>query len=132
MKNYTAIYDTETLQNIHYYFNAENMEAAKEFCKGYFNVPVKQIIEHTDTDLLAIDLGQTVTKMFSYEYDQNKSYQTILVDEDYFNENKKCILEIVNSYKGFEILDVNTLCTMNSTLKRVIEIRKTKENADFV
>ncbi len=48
MKNYTAIYDTETLQNVHYYFNAENMEEAKEFCKGYFNVKVKQIIEHNE------------------------------------------------------------------------------------
>ena len=132
MKNYTAIYDTETLQNVHYYFNAENMEAAKEFCKGYFNVPVKQIMEHTDTDFLAIDLGQTVTKMFSYEYDKLRSYQTILMLEDDFNENKKHVLKTVNSYKGFEVLDVNTLCTMNSTLRRVIEIRKTKENADFV
>ena len=132
MKNYTAIYDTETMVNVHYYFNAENMEAAKEFCKGYFNVPVKQIMEHTDTDFLAIDLGQTVTKMFSYEYDKLRSYHTILMLEDDFNENKKHVLKTVNSYKGFEVLDVNTLCTMNSTLRRVIEIRKTKENADFV
>ncbi len=108
------------------------MEEAKEFCKGYFNVQVKQIIEHTDTDFLAIDLGQTVTKMFSYEYDQNKSYQTILVDEDEFNENKKHILKTVNSYKGFEILDVELLYTIDPAFKRVIEIRKTKENADFV
>ena len=132
MKNYTAIYDTETLQNVHYYFNAESMEAAKEFCKGYFNVPVKQIMEHTDTDFLAIDLGQTVTKMFSYEYDQNKSYQTILMLEDDFKANEKYILKTVNSYKVFEILDVNTIRRFDSTFERVIEIRKTKENADFV
>ncbi len=70
--------------------------------------------------------------MFSYEYDQNKSYQTILVDEDEFNENKKHILKTVNSYKGFEILDVELLYTIDPAFKRVIEIRKTKENADFV
>lgn len=44
MKNYTAIYDTATLNNVQYSFKAENMEKAVEFCKGYFNVPVKNIV----------------------------------------------------------------------------------------
>lgn len=45
MKNYTAIYDTDTMTNVGYSFKAENLEKALEFCKMKFSVHVKKIIE---------------------------------------------------------------------------------------
>ncbi len=43
MKNYTAIYSTETIKNIEYAFKAENMEAAELFCQNKFSVPLSEI-----------------------------------------------------------------------------------------
>lgn len=36
MKEYTAIYSTETLKNIQYSFKAENLDSAVEFCQSKF------------------------------------------------------------------------------------------------
>lgn len=47
MKNYTAIYDTEKMQNVGYSFQSLNLESAMKFCENKFNVPVKKIIEST-------------------------------------------------------------------------------------
>lgn len=47
MKKFTAIYDTETMQNVGYSFQSKDLESALKFCKYKFNVPVKKIIEST-------------------------------------------------------------------------------------
>lgn len=49
MKNYTAIYSTETYKDINYDFQAENMEKAIEFCEWKFSVVVTEIVEHLDS-----------------------------------------------------------------------------------
>ena len=46
MKTYTAIYSTESLKNIHYSFQAENMKAAKMFRKYKFSAKRVKIIEN--------------------------------------------------------------------------------------
>ena len=38
MKNFTAIYSTQTISNINYSFKAKSMAAAKRFAKDKFNV----------------------------------------------------------------------------------------------
>jgi hypothetical protein len=43
LKNYTAIYSTKSIKNIHYSFKSENMDSAIEFCKFKFSVPVDEI-----------------------------------------------------------------------------------------
>lgn len=44
MKEYTAIYSTEAIKDIHYSFVAESNESAIEFCKSKFNVAIDKII----------------------------------------------------------------------------------------
>jgi hypothetical protein len=45
MKNYVAIYSTESLKGIHYSFKAPSMAAAKRFRKFKFNVKRVRIVE---------------------------------------------------------------------------------------
>lgn len=44
MKGFTAIYSSDHIRNIQYYFKSKNMETAKEFCENYFSLPVELII----------------------------------------------------------------------------------------
>lgn len=48
MKNYTAIYSTETIKNIEYAFKAENIKSAKVFCKTKFSVKEIKIVEDNE------------------------------------------------------------------------------------
>jgi hypothetical protein len=41
MKNFTAIYSTDYLKNIHYSFKAKNLKEAKKFCN--YKISVKKI-----------------------------------------------------------------------------------------
>lgn len=50
MTDYTAVYDTEKLKDVHYSFKSENLDRAIDFCKFKFNIPVHTIIEHPDYD----------------------------------------------------------------------------------
>lgn len=45
MKNFTAIYSTESIKNIEYSFQAENMAAAKRFAKWKFSAKKVKIIQ---------------------------------------------------------------------------------------
>lgn len=45
MKNYTAIYSTKTIKNIHYSFKAESIAKAKEFRKLKFSAKRVKIVE---------------------------------------------------------------------------------------
>ena len=48
MKEYTAIYSTETLKNIQYSFKADNLDSAVEFCQSKFtSFPNIIIVENT-------------------------------------------------------------------------------------
>lgn len=48
MKNYTAIYSTAYITNIHYSFRALNMERAKAFVAWYISVKDVIIVEDED------------------------------------------------------------------------------------
>lgn len=49
MKQFTAIYSTESLKNIEYSFKAADTEAAVDFCKFKFSTfPNITIVENTD------------------------------------------------------------------------------------
>ena len=51
MKEYTAIYSTETLKNIQYSFKAENLDSAVEFCQSKFtSFPNIIIVENTTNE----------------------------------------------------------------------------------
>ena len=43
MKNYTAIYSTKAIQGINYSFQAENDQAAVDYCKNKFSVEMESI-----------------------------------------------------------------------------------------
>lgn len=48
MKNYTAIYDTDTMQNVGYSTKAESLEHALIFFRSYISSPIKKVI-HSST-----------------------------------------------------------------------------------
>ena len=47
MKEYTAIYSTESLKDIHYSFRSKDDESAIEFCKYKFSAKSIKLIEDT-------------------------------------------------------------------------------------
>lgn len=48
MKEYTAIYNTKTMNGVQYSFKAENLDVAVEFCSHYFSIfPSLAIIENS-------------------------------------------------------------------------------------
>ena len=49
MADFTAIYSTKAIKNIHYSFKAESFAKALEFCKWKFSVEITNLICETPT-----------------------------------------------------------------------------------
>lgn len=100
MKNYTAIYSTESIKNIMYAFTAENLKAAELFCKEKLSTSKVTIVEDVDGhtfDVVFHDNSNSNNKGFEYTLEDAISYIKRYngTNESYFEDYKNGTVQVV-------------------------------------
>jgi hypothetical protein len=105
MKNFTAIYSTESIKNIMYAFAAESLTSAELFCKEKFSASEITIVEDIDGhtfDVVFNDDSNSNNKGFACSLEDAVSYIARYngSNESYFEDYKNGSVQVVCNQTG--------------------------------